>query len=72
MTRKQMKNLAKEIYKCEIIHEDDSSSREDKIRAENRLLQLTNQIMSLKNGFNIMLEIDTLVQKLFNEEKGDF
>lgn len=59
-----MKDLAKEIYRCETIHEDASSSKEDKIRAEKRLMQLTNQIMALKDGISILLEIDVLVQEL--------
>lgn len=69
MTRKQMKKLAKEIYDCECIHEDESSSREDKSRAENRIMQISNQVMALKDGINIMLEIDTIVQDLISKEK---
>lgn len=69
MTRKQMKNLAKEVYNCEMIHEDASSSKEEKIRAEKRLMQLTNQIMALKDGISILLEIDVLVQELASKNK---
>lgn len=66
MTKKQMKKLAQEIYECEQIHENNSSSDEEKIRAENRIMQLTNQIMALHDGINIMLEIDTIIQDLVN------
>lgn len=64
MTRKQMKKLAKELYECELIHQDDSSSKEEKARADSRVMQITNQIMALHDGINIMLEIDVMVQDL--------
>lgn len=64
MTRKQMKKLTKELYECEQIHQNESSSKEEKSRADNRIIQITNQIMALNDGINIMLEIDTMVQDL--------
>lgn len=64
MTRKQIKKLAKELYECEQIHQNESSSKEEKSRADNRIIQITNQIMALNDGINIMLEIDTMVQDL--------
>ena len=64
MTRKQMKKLAKELYECELIHQDNSSSKEEKARADSRVMQITNQIMALHDGINIMLEIDVMVQNL--------
>ena len=64
MIRKQMKKLAKELYECEQIHQNESSSKEEKSRADNRIIQITNQIMALNDGINIMLEIDTMVQDL--------
>lgn len=64
MTRKQMKKLARELYECEQIHQNESSSKEEKSRADNRIIQITNQIMALNDGINIMLEIDTMVQDL--------
>lgn len=64
MTQKQMKKLAKELYECEQIHQNESSSKEEKSRADNRIIQITNQIMALNDGINIMLEIDTMVQDL--------
>ena len=59
-----MKKLAKELYECELIHQDDSSSKEEKARADSRVMQITNQIMALHDGINIMLEIDVMVQDL--------
>ena len=67
MTRKQMKTLAKELYDCECIHQNETSSKEEKARADNRIIQLTNQIMALHDGLNIMLEIDVMVQGLANQ-----
>ena len=61
MTRKQMKRFADEIYKCELIRQDDNSSKEEKAHAEDRIMQLTNQIMALPDGINALLEIDALV-----------
>lgn len=68
MTRKQMKKLAKEIYNCDLIHESESSSMEEKSRAEKRIMQITNQIMAMKDGINILLEIDILVQELASKD----
>ena len=64
MTRKQMKKLAKELYQCEQIHQNESSSKEEKSRAENRIMQITNQI----DGINILLEIDVMVQDLATQQ----
>lgn len=64
MTRKQLRNLAKEVYQCESIHADPSSSEEEKYQAEVRLMKLTKQIMCLKNGLDILSQIDELVIQL--------
>lgn len=68
MTRKQMKKLAKELYQCEQIHQNESSSKEEKSRTENRIMQITNQIMALNDGINILLEIDVMVQDLATQQ----
>lgn len=68
MTRKQMKKLAKELYQCEQIHQNESSSKEEKSRAGNRIMQITNQIMALNDGINILLEIDVMVQDLATQQ----
>lgn len=61
MTRKQMKKFADEIYKCELIHQDENSSKEEKAHAESRIMQLTKQIMAFPDGINALLEIDVLI-----------
>lgn len=64
MTTKQKQKIAEEIAQCEKARIDPSSSQEEKNRAENRIMQLTNQITSLKDGINSLLEIDAMIQKL--------
>lgn len=68
MTRKQMRKLAKEIYDCELVHSSETSSTEEKSRAERRIMQLTNQIAALPDGINIMLEVDIMVQQMASKE----
>lgn len=69
MTRNQMKKFAQEIYECEKIRSDKAVTKEDKLKAEKRIMQLTNLIMALPNGVNIMLEIDTIIQRKFETDK---
>lgn len=64
MTKKQTRKLAKEIYDNELIRQDPSSSKEEKSRAEARIMTLTNQIMALNNGMEVMLEVDEIIQGL--------
>lgn len=61
MTRKQMKKFANEIYNCELVHQNENASKEDKAHAEDRIIQLTKQIMAFPDGINALLEIDALV-----------
>lgn len=72
MTRKQIKKLAKEFYKCELVHQSETSSKEEKSQAERQIMQLTNQIMSLQDGINILLEIDLYIQDLVRNNKNKF
>ena len=67
MTHKQMKKYAQEIYECNKIHDNVSSTPEEKARAANRIMQISRQIMCLKDGLSIMLEIDTMVQSFMNK-----
>lgn len=61
MTRKQIKKFANEIYNCELVHQNENASKEDKAHAEDRIIQLTKQIMAFPDGINALLEIDALV-----------
>ena len=62
MTRKQMKKLAKQLYEQELIHQNPNSSKEEKNKAEDKIMQLTNYVMCLPDGFNIFCEIDIIIQ----------
>lgn len=62
MTRKQMKKLAKQLYEQELIHQNPDSSKEEKNKAEDKIMQLTNYVMCLPDGFNIFCEIDIIIQ----------
>ena len=62
MTRKQMKKLAKQLYEQELIHQNPDSSKEEKVKAEDKIMQLTNYILCLSDGFNILCEIDIIIQ----------
>lgn len=61
MTHKQLRKIAREIFSCEKIRQDESSTKEEKTRAENRIIQITNQ---LQYNVEDMLEIDGMVQDL--------
>lgn len=67
MTRKQMRKYAQEISECNQIHDNVSSSQEEKDRAAKRIMQISRQIMCLKDGLSIMLEIDSMVQSIMNK-----
>ena len=67
MKRKQIKKLASEIAGCELIRSKESSSKEEITRAEHRILQITNLVLCLPDGINVMSEIDTEVQRLLTE-----
>lgn len=62
MTRKQMKKLAKQLYEQELIHQNPDSSKEEKNKAEDKIMQLTNYVMCLPDGVNIFCEIDIIIQ----------
>lgn len=70
MTHKQMKKYAQEIYECDLIHDNQSSTQEEKTRAANRIMQISRQIMCLKDGLTIMLEIDSMVQSLMEKKNN--
>lgn len=69
MTRKQMKKYAREVYQCEQVHRDENASEGAKKEADRRVMSLTRQIMTLKDGMQILLEIDSLVQNMNKEIK---
>lgn len=64
MTKKQTRKLAEEIYKNELIRQDPSSSKEEKSRAEARIMTLTCQTMALSDGIEVMLKVDKIIHDL--------
>lgn len=63
MTKKQKQKFAREIFKYEQIHQNPSSSKEDKSQAEQKIMSLTESIMSEKNGLDLLNEIDEIIQQ---------
>lgn len=69
MTRKQMKRVAEELTNLELIHQNPNSSKEEKVRAERRIMSITNQLMSTKEGLAVMGEIDSMIQNNLKKHK---
>ncbi len=69
MTKKQIKKLAKELVELELIHQT-SLDKEAVIRAEKRIMSITNQLMADPDGVIAMMDIDDLVQKELNNKEN--
>lgn len=70
MTRKQIKKLAEELAKLELIHQT-SENKEEIMRVEKRIISITNQLMAEPNGLVTMMEVDTIVQNKLNKIKDN-
>lgn len=68
MINKQMKKVAKEIYELEQ-QRSSSLSHEEQNNIENRIIDISNRIMSSKDGINSMLIIDTMIQELMEKNR---
>ena len=64
MTRKQMKKYAMELAQLEQTRSNEEATKEEKLAAEKRIMNLTNQIMMYKDGISALLEIDTMCQNI--------
>ena len=62
MTCKQIKKYAMELAQLEQIRISESSTKEDKVAAEKKIMSLTNQILMFRNGASALLDIDTMCQ----------
>ena len=58
-----MNKIADEIAKWELIHRNPESSQEQIREAENNIIRMSNYVATLPNGMDIMMEIDSLLQK---------
>ena len=65
MKRKERKNLAQKIAKCELIIQNSSDPKEV-ARAHDEIMTLSGHAMSLED----MMEIDVLVQEILEKENS--
>ena len=72
MTKKQIKKHAAQIYAWEKLRNDPNTSERQKHDAEQNIISLTNMISSLPHGegFNILVEIDDIIQHLVAQENS--
>lgn len=70
MKRKQIKKIATEIASWELIRKDETSSKEDRVHAEDRIIQLTNLVLCLPDGLNVMADIDVEVQRILASKEN--
>lgn len=71
MTRKQIRKLADQIIKLELIVQNPDSSKEEKAQAEAQIIQLSNMFSCVKGGIEAMFEVDELVQAGIKKLKGE-
>ena len=74
MTRKQIRKLADQIFKLELIHRNPSSSKEEKTQAESQIIQLSHMFEQIPGGIEAMFEVDELVQQNvaeYEKNKGE-
>lgn len=65
MKKKERKNLAQKIAKCELIIQNSSDAKEV-ARAQDEIMKLSGHAMSLED----MMEIDVLVQEILEKENS--
>lgn len=66
MTKKQLRKIADEIIQLDKVYNDEESTHEQKARAEKRMSQITNMLMCLPNGLELLDEVDYLISKKYN------
>ena len=63
MNHKQKMKFVNEIVELENIHRNPKSTEEEVRKAETRIVEITNILAALPDGYNIMMEIDGIIQK---------
>ena len=63
MNHKQKMKFENEIVELENIHRNPKSTEEEVRKAETRIVEITNILAALPDGYNIMMEIDGIIQK---------
>ena len=71
MTRKQIKKYAMELAQLEKIRTDENSTKDEKLAAEKRIMNLTNQILMYRDGMSALLDIDTMCQTFIKKNQGE-
>lgn len=66
MNNKQLNKLANKIYNLEVQYQDDNLTEEEKKQIEKEINNIANQIFCLPNGFEVMGQIDEIIQKKFS------
>lgn len=65
MKRKERRNLAQKIAKCELIIQN-STDKDEIAKAQNEIMSLSGRAMSLED----IMEIDVLVQEILEKENS--
>ena len=63
MTQKQKRKLAKKIIELEAVRNNENSSAAAIQDAEKQIMQITRMITSNKDGIQLLMEIDELIQQ---------
>lgn len=71
MTKKQIRKLADQIVKLELIHRNPESSKEEKAQAESQIIQLSSMFEQVPGGIEAMFEVDEIVQTKLEKLKGE-
>ena len=71
MTKKQLRKYAHQMCECQNIYENQELPKEDRLKAGKKIENITNQILSLPNGMDILMELDTMVLDLISKEKKE-
>lgn len=71
MTNKQIHKYANQFIELEKLHKE-ITDLEEKEQIENKIMKLTNQILSLHDGHEVLFQIDEYIIKAFElENKGE-
>ena len=62
MTKKQIRKLADQIIKLELIHRNPETSPEDKAQTESQIMQISGMVGML-GGLRLMEQLDELVEE---------
>ena len=70
MTNKQIRKYANQFIELEKLHREVTDLEEKEV-IENKIMKLTNQILSLHNGYEILFQIDEYIIKALELENNN-